>query len=234
MKVLITGTSRGIGKASALKFLKENHEVFGLDVEEGTIDNPSYHHFVCDVSKAQTLPEICDVEILVSNAGIQTAAKTLNSGSCYGETPALRDIEVNLLGAINVTEKYAFQSSIKSVLFNASVSALNGNEFPSYVASKAGVVGYMKHVAIRLANEFKATSNALCFGGVMTELNQPVMQDKSLWNKIMDVTPLKKWASAEEAAEWVYFMTVVNTFCTGQAIDVSGGERNCLDLFVWE
>ena len=42
------------------------------------------------------------------------------------------------------------------------------------------------------------------------------------------------WATPEEAAQWCYFMTVTNTFCTGQAIDISGGERNCQDLFVWE
>ena len=50
----------------------------------------------------------------------------------------------------------------------------------------------------------------------------------------MDVTPLKKWATPQEAAQWCYFMTVTNTFCTGQAIDISGGERNCADLFIWE
>ena len=67
----------------------------------------------------------------------------------------------------------------------------------------------MKHTAIRLANEYRATSNALCFGGVQTELNNEVMNDKELWNKIMDVTPLKRWASAQQAAEWIYFLTVV-------------------------
>ena len=118
-------------------------------------------------------------------------------------------------------------------MFNASVSALTGNEFPAYAASKAGMVGYMKNCAIRLANRFHATCNALCFGGVLTELNEAVIKDSAQWQKIMDVTPLKRWATPEEAAEWIYFLTVTNSFCTGQAIDVSGGERNCADLFVW-
>ena len=120
------------------------------------------------------------------------------------------------------------------MLFNASVSALTGNEFPEYVASKAGVVGYMKYCAIRLANEYKATCNALCFGGVLTELNNVVTENPLLWKKVMDVTPMKKWLDVKEAAQWCLFLTTVNTFCTGQAIDVSGGERNCADLFVWE
>ena len=119
------------------------------------------------------------------------------------------------------------------MLFNASVSALTGNEFPSYAVSKAGIIGYMKNCAIRLANSYRATCNALCFGGVLTELNENVIKNNELWQKIMDVTPLKRWASAQEAADWIYFLTVTNKFCTGQAIDVSGGERNCADLFVW-
>lgn len=230
MKVLITGTSRGIGRAAALKFLSEGFNVIGLDIESDTIskshdakNKENYSHFTADISAPSSLPGIPDVEILVNNAGIQTPALT------GGE----KDIQVNLIGTMAVTQKYAFQPKIKSVLFNASVSALTGNEFPSYAASKAGIIGYMKNCAIRLANSYRATCNALCFGGVMTELNEKVIKNNELWQKIMDATPLKRWASAQEAADWIYFLTVINKFCTGQTIDVSGGERNCADLFVW-
>ena len=230
MKVLITGTSRGIGRAAALKFLSEGFNVIGLDIESDTIskshdakNKENYSHFTADISAPSSLPEIPDVEILVNNAGIQTPALT------GGE----KDIQVNLIGTMAVTQKYAFQPKIKSVLFNASVSALTGNEFPSYAASKAGIIGYMNNCAIRLANSYRATCNAVCFGGVMTELNENVIKNDKLWQKIMDATPLKRWASAQEAADWIYFLTVINKFCTGQAIDVSGGERNCADLFVW-
>ena len=220
MKILITGTSCGIGKACAELFLQMNHEVIGFDIKDCSIQNKNYTHFTVDIFQKDSLPDLSDIEILINNAGIQTGTED--------------DIKTNLLGTMYVTEKYAFQEKIKSVLFNSSVSSLTGNEFPTYVASKAGVTGYMKNCAIRLANEFKATCNALCFGGVLTELNKPVMENPELWKKIMDVTPLKKWATPEEAAQWCYFMTVTNTFCTGQAIDISGGERNCADLFVWE
>lgn len=196
MNVLITGTSGGIGRAAALKFLQEGHTVYGIDIRGNTLSDASdmmYTHFSADISKKETLPDIRRVEILINNAGIQ-------SGSA-------RDIEVNLLGTMNVTEKYAFQDCIKSVLFNSSVSSLTGNEFPEYVASKAGVTGYMKNAAIRLANTYRATCNALCFGGVLTDLNRPVTEDAEKWARIMDVTPLKRWATAEEAADWCYFMT---------------------------
>lgn len=219
MKILITGTSQGIGKACAELFLQNENIVIGFDIKPSSIQHKNYQHYQVDIFQKENLPEINDFEIIINNAGIQTGIED--------------DIKVNLLGTMYVTEKYAFQKSIKSVLFNSSVSSLTGNEFSTYVASKAGVTGYMKNCAIRLANEFKATCNALCFGGVLTELNKPVIENPKLWKKIMDVTPLKKWATVEEAAQWCYFMTVVNSFCTGQAIDISGGERNCADLFVW-
>lgn len=190
-----------------------------ISSDESILQRKNYTHYIADISEKNSLPEINDVQILINNAGIQSATE--------------KDVSVNLLGTMAVTEKYAFQPCIKSVLFNSSVSSLTGNEFPYYVASKAGVTGYMKNCAIRLANEFKATCNAVCFGGVETELNAPVMNDSVLWQKIMEVTPFKRWATVQEAAEWCYFMTAVNTFCTGQAIDISGGERNCADLFVW-
>ncbi len=217
MRVLISGTASGIGKAVAIKFLNNNHEVFGLDIKEATITNPNYHHFICDISDKNTLPNIEDINIIFNNAGVQNSQD---------------DIDVNLKGTINVTEKYAFQPSIKSVLFNASASSKSGYEFPIYVASKAGVVGYMKNVATRLT-KYKATCNSISLGGVITELNDPVMNDKELWNKIMDVTPLKKWMTKEEVAEWVYFLTVVNKSMSGEDLLIDNGEYRLNSTFVW-
>ncbi|MBQ9448989.1 MAG: SDR family oxidoreductase [Acholeplasmatales bacterium] len=217
MKVLITGSSSGIGKAAALKFLANNHEVYGLDLKEATIENPNYHHIICDISNKNSLPEIEGIEILFNNAGLQNS---------------IDDIDNNLKGTIYVTEKYAFQDKIKSVLFNASASAVSGFEFPEYVASKAGVVGYMKNVATRLVR-FKATANSISLGGVDTELNKAVMEDKKLWNQIMDVTPLKKWMSVEEVSEWVYFLTVINKSMSGQDLLIDNGEYNLNSTFVW-
>ena len=82
-----------------------------------------------------------------------------------------------------------------------------GSEFPEYAASKGGVLAYTKNVAMRIA-PYQATCNSLDFGGVMTELNRPVMEDEKLWDQIMELTPLKRWMSVEEAAEWIYFMAV--------------------------
>lgn len=216
MKVLISGSSKGIGKAIAQYFLDKNHEVIGIDILPSSIEHKSYKHYVADVSKLNELPEIKDVNILFVNAGVQNQ----------------NDIEVNLIGAINVAKKYAFQDKIKSVLFNASASARSGQEFPEYCASKAGVVGYMKNVAIELA-KYKATVNSISLGGVNTSSNDPVIKDEKLFKKIMDVTPLKKWIELDEICKWVYFLTIENKSMSGQDILIDNGELNLNSTFVW-
>lgn len=217
MNVFVSGPSRGIGMAVAEKFLECGACVFGFDILPASICHERYEHFVCDVSK-DLLPEIpIAAEIVVSNAGVQ------NSG---------RDIEVNLKGSMRFVERYAFQPAIKSVLLVASASAHSGAEFPEYSASKGGLLAYMKNAAIRLA-KFGATCNSISPGGVTTDLNLPVMCDKNLWQKIMDVTPLKRWASPEDIAEWIYFLTVVNKNCTGQDILIDNGEKDLNSTFVW-
>ena len=217
MRVLITGTSQGIGLECAKKFLKEGHEVFGIDLLPSALNDEHYHHFVCDIKDKDSLPDIKDVEILFNNAGKQNSKD---------------DIDNNLKGSINVTEKYAFQKSIKSVLFNASASANSGFEFPEYVASKAGLIGYMKNVASRLA-VFQATCNSLSLGGVLTESNKEVINNKKCWDKIMKATPLKKWMSEQEVSEWVYFLTVINKSASGIDILVDNGEYQLNNTFVW-
>ena len=216
MKILITGTSQGIGKAIAECFLNNGHTVIGIDRQCAAIENANYTHYVCDVRDKDNLPIIDDVEILINNAGTQNED----------------DIDINLKALIYITERYGIQSKIRSVLNIGSASGHTGAEFPEYCASKGGVLSYTKNVAMRIA-KYGATCNSLDPGGVITPLNECVINDSTLWEKIMDETPLKRWATTEEIAEWAYFLTVINRFCTGQNILVDGGEAINYN-FVWK
>lgn len=215
MKVLITGTSQGIGKAIAEHFLAAGHDVIGIDRQAASIINDAYSHIRCDIRDHENLPQIEDVEILINNAGTQNED----------------DIDINLKALVEVTEKYGMQPKIRSILNIGSASGHTGSEFPEYCASKGGVIAYTKNVALRIAR-YGATCNSLDPGGVLTPLNDCIVNDKALWDKVMEQTPLKKWASVEEIAQWAYFMTMVNTFCTGQSIVVDGGESINFH-FVW-
>lgn len=215
MRILITGTSSGIGKAIAVKFLEEGHEVTGFDRKNPSISHPHYSHICIDIRNSEQFPDLAPFDIVINNAGVQNDD----------------DIDVNLKGTIAITEKYGIQPDIKAVLMIGSASGHNGSEFPEYVASKGGVLAYTKNIALRIA-KYGATCNSLDFGGVLTELNTPVVEDKKLWEQIMEQTPLKRWMTVEETADWAYFMTVTNKFCTGQNILIDGLEAGNAH-FVW-
>lgn len=216
MLILITGCSRGIGKAIALKFLEEGHNVIGFDIEEKSIEHKNYMHYLIDVRYPDTFINDIYPDIIINNAGVQ------DSGY---------DIDVNLKGVINISERYAFNNpNIKAVTIIGSASGHTGSEFYEYAASKGGIIAYTKNLANRLAP--KAICNSIDPGGVITELNKPVLEDEKLFAKIMELTPLKRWATCEEIAQWVYFVSVVNKFMTGQNLLIDGGEAG-YNQFIW-
>lgn len=216
MKVLITGSASGIGKAIAERFIKEGHIVYGLDRKASTIKDDDYYHYTVDIRDQKALPVLDEVEILINCAGTQNED----------------DIDVNLKALIDITERYGVQAHIRSILNIGSASGHTGAEFPAYCASKGGVIAYTKNVALRVA-KYGATCNSIDPGGVLTELNAPVINDEKLWRMIMDETPLKRWATPEEIADWAYFMTMINKFCTGQSIIIDGGEA-IKHNFIWK
>lgn len=214
MKVLITGTSSGIGYSIAQKFLCEGHQVVGIDVKESMIGHDNYTHIVGDI--VDELPDVSDVDILINNAGVQ--CEWMN-------------IEVNLMGTIRCTEKYGIRPGIHAIINIASTSAHTGAEFPIYSASKGGVLAYTKNAALRVA-KFGATCNSISPGGVTTTLNAHIMADPDLWEAVKNETLLKQWTSANEIAEWAYFIACVNKNMTGQDIIIDSGEMAKFN-FIW-
>ncbi|MDO4869758.1 MAG: SDR family oxidoreductase [Bacillota bacterium] len=216
MLALITGTSGGIGSAIAKYFLRQGWDVCGLDTAPAVIMDSRYRHYIADVRDPDSFPEGIEPEVVINCAGVQ------NTG---------HDIDVNLKGAINISERYAIgNDQLRSVVNIGSASAHTGSEFPEYAASKGGLLTYTKTLALRLAPQ--AICNSIDPGGVMTDLNRCVIEDEALWNQIMELTPLKRWAEPEEIAEWVYFVGVTNRFMTGQNLLIDGGEAGNAK-FIW-
>jgi NAD(P)-dependent dehydrogenase (short-subunit alcohol dehydrogenase family) len=206
MKVLITGTASGIGRAIATKFFDEGHDVIGLDIQQDT--SSPWKHIHADVTKVESLPSIDGINILINNAGVQDEENA---------------IAVNLMGYINVGETYAFQSSIKSVLNITSVAAHMGIELPNYCASMGGRAAYTKNLTLRLAKN-GVTVNSISPGGVLTDWNKDITENHKLYDAVLNETLLKKWAQPEEIADLAYFLTVTNKSITGQDIIVDNGE----------
>ena len=215
MDVIVTGTSSGIGAAIAQTFLDKGHRVWGVDIAPASIDHPSYVHVQADIT-AEELPELPEPEILINNAG------TLEESDA---------IAVNLTGTIRFTERLVESPRLRSVLFIASASARNGAEFPQYVASKAGIVGYMKNLALTLAKR-GVVCNSISPGGVITGANRHILDSEPLYAAVKAETLLGKWAEPEEIADLAWYLTVVNRSITGEDILIDNGEM-LKSNFIW-
>ena len=215
MKLFISGSSSGIGKAIAEKFLAEGCEVWGFDRAPAALDAPAYHHVLHDV-RSEDFPSLPDPEYLVCNAG------TLEEDEA---------IDVNLIGAMRFTERFLNSPVLRSVLFIASASARNGAEFPRYVAAKAGLVGYMKHLAGAAAPR-GVTCNSISPGGVITPANRHILENDRLYRAVKAETLLGKWAEASEIAELAWYLLAVNHSVTGEDILIDNGEM-LKSNFIW-
>lgn len=217
--VVITGTSTGIGKATAILFLSKGYFVIGIDKDNSNIDNNIYNHenylhLKYDIVKDfddipwDRIAKVCSV--LINNAGVQTNT--------------VEDIDVNLTAIVKITEEILKAKNVHSIVNVASISAHTGEEYPYYTASKGGLLSYTKNVAQRCA-EWNCTCNSISPGGVITEMNHDVINDANKWDQIMKVTPLKRWAEPEEIANWIYFLTEGQHSMTGQDVIIDNGEN---------
>lgn len=220
---LVTGTSSGVGKATALKLLSMGIKVIGLDWKEATIHKPYYYHYKCDVSKYEELPSndlIGDVEYIVNNAGIVT--------------PKADAIAVNQIGYINILQKYADNNpNLKSIVIVGSSASIKGYDNREYCTSQGARDALTKWAANNYGNDSRhVLVNELRLDGIVaadpengiegTTLEPELYAADGLMDQIANLSILKRLATVEEIAEWIYFVLVVNTIVTGQVIDVDG------------
>ena len=219
MNVLITGTSNGVGKAAARKFLVEGHNVFGIDIKEATITHDHYFHYQCDVGVKDLLPDLTNINVIVNNAGIVT--------------PKADAIRVNQIGYINIIKKYGRDPQLKSLLIIGSTASIKGYANLEYCSSQGARDAIVKWCTNNFSRDHRhVIVNGLQLDGIVaadpahgiegTSLEPELYAADGLMDQIADLSILKRLSTVEEIAEWIYFLTVINTVVTGQIIACDG------------
>lgn len=223
MKVLITGTSSGVGRAAAEKFLSKGYNVVGFDIKPSTIKNEKYEHYIVDVRHPENFPEIEGIWYIVNNAGIVT--------------PKAEAIAVNLQGYINIMEKYCSDKHLKSIVIVGSTASEKGYDNINYCASQGGRDALVKWASTNYGQDNRhVIVNGLRLDGIVpadpekgiqgTTMEPALYEADGLMDKIKDLSILKRLTTVEEIAEWIYFLLVKNTCMTGQILNIDGELSN--------
>ncbi|MGI6751774.1 MAG: 3-oxoacyl-[acyl-carrier-protein] reductase [Anaerovoracaceae bacterium] len=234
---LVTGGSRGIGRAVALKLAelgadvaviysgnKEKAELVCGEAKEKGVKAIALQCNVADYNAAKdTVDKVVDalgtVDILVNNAGITRDGLILS----MKEEDYDAVLDTNLKGAFNMIRHCSgiFLKKRRGKIINiSSVSGLIGNPGQSnYAASKAGMVGLTKAVAKELAGR-NVCCNAVAPGFIETDMTEALDKNNALMNQI----PLKRMGSPEDVANLVAFLAGSDSdYITGEVIRVDGG-----------
>ncbi len=236
---LVTGASKGIGRAIAHKFAEEGAnvaftylssvekgEALVKELEEKGIKAKGYRSDASDFNAAQELidgvvTDFGSLDILVNNAGITKDNLLLR----IGESDWDDVINVNLKSCFN-TVKAATKTMMKqrggSIINMTSVVGLKGNAGQAnYAASKAGILGFTKSVALELGSR-GVRSNAIAPGFIETEMTDKL--DEKTVQGWRDAIPLKRGGSPEDVANACVFLgSDMSAYITGQTIQVDGG-----------
>lgn len=237
--VLITGGTRGIGKAIATKFAKNGYNLILNYVSDRTnledLKNEFKEYNVeilfikTDVSKfeecekmtKQAIEKFGKIDVLINNAGITKDNLLLRMTSEDFE----KVIDINLKGTFNVTKSvvpYMMKKRTGKIVNISSVVGVSGNAGQcNYASSKAGIIGFTKSIAKELASR-NILANCIAPGFINTDMTS-VLSD-SIKENIYSQIPLRRMGSSEEIASSVYFLAgEENTYITGQVLNVDGG-----------
>jgi len=236
-RVLVTGSSRGIGKSIALQLANDGFEVTvhcrsGVEQAQATVaeiqaNGGSAHYIQFDIANREQTRQVLEADVethgpfygVVCNAGITRD----------GAFPALTDsdwddvIHTNLDGFYNVVQPLVMPMVRKKqggrIVAMSSVSGVLGNRGQvNYSASKAGLIGATKALAVELARR-KITVNCVAPGLIETD-----MIDEEITQEAMKVIPARRMGKPEEIAGLVsYLFSDTAGYLTRQVISVNGG-----------
>jgi 3-oxoacyl-[acyl-carrier protein] reductase len=236
--VLITGGSRGIGKAVAIKFAEKGNQIIINYVSEKTDTEKLKNELLeagakdvllikADVSNSEDVKNMVKesiekfekIDILVNNAGITKDNLLMR----MSEEEFDKVIQINLKGTYLVTKEVTkYMMKKRSIVNLASVVGVAGNAGQcNYAASKAGIIGFTKSIAKELASR-NIRANAVAPGFIETDMTNVLKEE--IKENINSQIPLRRMGSAKEVAELVYFLGEdASSYITGQVINVDGG-----------
>ncbi|MHA7109331.1 3-oxoacyl-[acyl-carrier-protein] reductase [Sunxiuqinia elliptica] len=235
---LITGASRGIGKAIALKFAEEGCNIAFTDLFEDEnmkateaelaalgVKSKGYASNAADFADtdrvvAEIVKEFGQIDALVNNAGI--TKDTLLMRMTEEQWDAV--INVNLKSVFNFTkavQRTMLKQRSGSIVNLSSVVGVSGNAGQAnYSASKAGIIGFTKSIAKELGSR-GIRSNAIAPGFIITEMTAQIPEDaRKAWEANI---PMKRGGTPEEVAKTALFLASdLSSYVSGQVINVCG------------
>ena len=237
---LITGSSRGIGAAIALRLAKDGFDIALNDLKEGMFENNDIAEkirefgvkceiFLADVSDYSQCEEMVGsvkekfggLDVLVNNAGItKDGLMARMSEEQYDKVIAVN--QKSVFNMMKLAGKIMMKQRSGRIINMASVAGLYGNPGQiNYSASKAAVIGMTKTVAKELGSRGVGV-NAVAPGFIKTPMTDKLTEEQK--NAVLNLIAMKRYGLPEEIAGVVSFLASEDSsYVTGQVIEISGG-----------